>query len=575
MICRQTLNTQAAPSEYMPRDYVARINAQLRDGGGVDGVGYFGTTNGNTLGANGVVTEEPGAKLTNPRGFATGSTYSQFLCTDMTTWSRTNMAAPTTGITGPDGKPSAYEVLETTSDGVTAEAHHIYSSLVQSSVYGGKWVVPSVCAKRRSSTDRRWVRIVVADLDSGATTGSAWFDVETGAKGQTSGSLIFGIKGEPLRNGWWRFFARYALKSGVGSPTNAVMRIYSVTGDGATTHVGDPTKGLLLAFPNATAAIQNTTPTSAPVGNDRALPCPYVPMASTTQAVTIPGQAGYILLRNAIGQKNIGVSGVCVPYYDADAPYKGGTTGNLYSATAYVRCEGLPDTVTGYTDVDLCRFGLTIRPNYQNTTHYSKWAFDLYTGWPSQFYWQPGTYYAAGKIVMPRDTLMDNKNTRRWLTCMVPGTSGLSEPTGFTSPTPTWVATPDTTTSVIDDNGVKWQCNVPNGINGNVEGYLGAHLVPPNPAMLNSIRYFFWVGDGAYGCSIDGVDCVKQTQEQLDQGMTTELPAPPKVLYLGQMGTSDLSATGAGAMGVHWMFHRDIVVRHSVPSNDVLAELAA
>ncbi len=551
----ERVGSTTAPPEYIARDSYPVGPFWL--GAGVDGVAYFNTTNANTLNAStGVVTAVAGTALTTVRGVATGPSYQQVLDTRWANWTLTGAGSITTGLTGPNGKASAIKLVEDTSTG----AHHLYSSLIGSSAYGSKWATISVCAKQAGASDRAWIRLYLLDIN-GSSSKNVYLNIATGAVGTTSGTVY--VEVEPLGSGWFRFHMTAQLGTGAN---NAVMRVYSCTADNTPTHTGDITKGVLLAFPNASTALSAG-------GADRAIPCPYADNAATAAAF-VPGQHISYPIKGLLGRTDFGVVSTVTPYYKPSRPKKGGESQN-YSAVTYIRCGAPTDTISTYGDFDTCRTGLTIRHNGQGTTHYSKWAYDLYCGNPNKlFVWKASTAYAVGDIVIPTDTAPNNDNARRMFTCVVAGTSGASEPSWNS----TYTATPDTVTNITTDGSVKWQVNEPNGISGLWEPYLGAHLVPPADTFMATLKCGWFVQATTYGCFMNGVENDKQTLKQLQKGMPTVLPYKPKTLWLGQMGSNKGvpgaanggAPTDAELMGVYWHFHRDLVVWNTSPTTDAV-----
>lgn len=544
--------------------YRVTLIAQLLTGSSNAVIRVYGVTADNTpthqgVAGSGIYLRNPVAHVWCGFGIATFPSYQQFLETRFTTsWALTGLGSITTGRIGPDGTASAIRTVE---DSATS-AHYISVSVPGTSTYLDKWTVFSVCVKRDGASGRTWARLVVIDLDG--TTRSAYVSTATGKLGTVDAGLYLEV--EPLAGGWFR--AMMSLKLSSTAAGNATVHIYGTAFDNTPSFAGDGANGILLAFPNFTMGLG---PGADPT--DRAVPLAYAPNI-TGGAITVPGQHKSYSVDGLLGKTDFGVSSKVTTYFTPGRAAKGGQSQN-YSAVTYIRCSAPAETISTFGDYDTVRTGLTIRPNLQNTTHYSKWAFDLYTGNPNaQFVWQPSTVYEVGDIVIPTTTPPNNNPTigaKKMYTCTQAGVSAApgNEPVWNTSGFPTVEQT---------DGTVKWQCNENNGISGSWEPYLGAHQVPEDNTFMATLGCAWFVQPTTYSCYINGIESVKQTKPQLEQGMSTVLPYAPKTLWLGQMGSvkgvpgavKTAGATDAELMPVYMMFHRDLVVWGTSPTADVV-----
>lgn len=623
-----------APPEYVSRDGVPV--SKFWHGANVDGVKYFDTVNNSTVDSNGVVTQNFATKISSStlKGLDLFASASQIIPT--TTLTNTNFwtlqnATLATGITAPDGTATAYKITENSD---TNQPHYLTVNAFASAAYAGKMFNFSVFLKPASVSDRQFARIWVQHPD-GSTVVSAYVNLSTGAVGTTSGLGNVPVQSEVIGNGWRRFILAMPFVSGAN---NAIVRIYSVVSDNNPTHNGSTSNGILVWGPNMTVGITSsgsdrgiclppvlvnntaqisdgtisgTTLTVNTLTSGSLVVGQFVSGVGVTANTRITGfltgtggtgtytvsqsssvtnialvtAGGYLPgshlsygVKGLIGKTDFAVVSQMVPYYKPSQPNKGGGTNQSnYSAVTYLRTDApvASDQSGNFGGFDTWRTGLTIRANWQNTTHYSKWAFDLYPFEPSSlFKWTKNTDYKVGQIVIPTDTQIDNANARRQFTCVVAGTSGALEPSWNTN----YVAFPDTTTNTTPDGTVVWQANSANGISSSWEPYLGAHLVPPDDTFMGTLKCGWMLTPTAYGCCINGIWADPQTTEQFDQGIPSVLRYFPTRLWLGQMGsvygtTAAMYAntSDAALMATYRSFHSNLKLYSKAPDPDTLA----
>jgi hypothetical protein len=543
-------NGQTAPSEYVSRDDSPR--GRYWSGANVDGVRYLSTTMADTHDntTTGVVTQTAGTALTTMLGMACMPTTRNFASTDITThWTGTR-ATPTLsgGTKGPDGETFAHVLTE---DATASNSHFVSYTLVGTNAYDGKGICVSVYLKAGS---RGHAAIAVTDVDGAQKT--VRVNLSTGALSNLTAGCY--AQSEQMANGWWRVMLRCVLGTG-GS--DCIMRIFLADSSGATSYSGDGTSNIFAWVPNATSALSSG-------GSDRAMYALPALNASTSVSDQPGSHCSWDL--DLWGLTDLAVAAKWTLYGDMAEAQKSGTTA-VYGAMSYAR--------SGYGDV---RCGLSVRPGQTvGNAHQLKIAMDVYAG--DRFEsakWTANTDYALGQIRIPTDTTLDNANSRKMFTVVQAGTSDASEPTWDT----TFVATPDTITNITTDGTVKWQCNHDNGINGQWENYLGAHLTAPATGWLETLRYGWFVLGDDYGLAVNGEWATKQTLPQFEQGFAAStLPHKLRTLTLGSLGQitgapGQAQASGYSAdaaMSVWTTFHRDVAIYHTSPTADAVMQAAA
>lgn len=533
--------SNVAPSEYVPRDSYPANSYWY--GAGADGVRYLSTAKANTLNVStGVVTQSTGASLTTAQGIATFPSVQQFFLNTQTLSTATTSAATiTTGSTaGPDGALTGILLAEDT----TTAQHFVSQTLTGTNTYDSKWATYSVYAKYRgASTGRSWIQLAMVDIDGG-TVKSCFFNIETGTVGTATHGTGYV---ETLADGWFRCIWS-AIPIGAGA-SDAVARIYLST-DGSTTNYLGASRGVFLFGPNFTSAL------SAASISDKPLPVPFAHTAGT--AVTIPGSLIIYEVEGLIGLTDFAIVSDYTPYFIPSQTNK-----RVYTAVTYFRTVAPVQNFASVGARDFDRCGLTLRPNNgAGSVHTSKWAWDFYGGEiNNDWYWRPSTFYNVGNIAIPLATLPDNASpTQKMFTCVISGTSGNSEPTWVN----TFTTPPNTTSNLTLDGSVRWQCNEDNGILGEWEPYLGAHLIPQR-GFMQTTRLSWFMSASDYGCFENGTDFVKQTLDLFDNGFRTVLQYQPKLLYLGNFGSNKGippgaigSATTAELMSIHTAFHKNV-----------------
>lgn len=533
VLLEECLDGTAAPSEYVPRDSWPRNRYWY--GAGVDGVQWFGTAKANTVnGSTGLVTEATGADL---ECFVwTFPTCQQFYTNNDTLSGATATGGTLTAgaAASPDGLTGAEQLAEDTSTGV----HYWSQTLTGSNTYDNKWVNLNVFARYDGANARPWVYLQLVDL-AGATV-SAFFNVQTGVVGTVgrgTGSM------EPVGNGWYRCVWSVSIGNGA---SDAIMRVGVATADNTTSHTGVTGRRNWFWLPNA------TFPISA-AGADRPIAVPAIQTGAS--AANVPGQFIGVDVEGLLGLTDFAVASTMAAYYVPAQEDK-----RAYGVVTYIRTTAPVEVMGAFGTYDYHRTGLTIRPNNApGSPHKSKWAFDFYAGDVNQdFMWQANTRVRAGQVMIPRNTQPDNQNARKMYTAQNEGTTGGTEPTWNTSGFPT---APQT------DGTVVWRCEYDNGITGNWEGYLGAHLVPAN-GFMKPARYSWFISFDDYGCFEDRVEYEKQTIPQFGQGMRTVLKYRPKTLCVGTFGTnkgfpsgaSDPTMSTAEYFGTLTAMHRNLVI---------------
>jgi hypothetical protein len=535
-------NGQTVPSEYVPRDDNPR--GRYWSGANVDGVRYLATTMDDTLGGDGVVTQVAGTALTATLGLVCMPTTRNFASTDMANdWTGTRASVAASATLGPDGETVASKITE---DSTATSSHFISYTLVGTNAYDGKGICVSVFLKAAERTN---ATVAVTDIEG--TQKSAQINLTTGALGTVTSGFYAEV--EDLGNGWWRVMLRGVLSAG-GS--DCIMRIFCANSSGATSYSGDGASGIYAWVPNATSALSSS-------GSERAM----YSLAAANDSTSVSDQPGSHLSwdLDLWGLTDLAVAGKFTLYGDMADPLKSGTSA-VYSSFCYAR--------SGISNV---RCGASIRPGQTaGNAHQLKIAMDVYSGDRTAYTkWQASTAYALGRVVIPTDTTLDNANGRKMFTCVQAGTSDASEPTWDT----TFVATPDTTTNITTDGTVKWQCNHDNGISGQWEPYLGAHITAPTTGWLETLRYGWFVRGDDYGLAVEGEWATKQTVPQFLQGLSTStLVSKLRTLCFGSLGQisgapSQAQASGYSAdaaMSVWTTFHRDVAIFHTSPTNDAV-----
>lgn len=539
-------NGQTAPSEYVPRDDSPR--GRYWSGANVDGVRYLGTamadTHDNTT--TGVVTQVAGAPLTTLMGLAGMPTVRNFASTDIATnWTGTRAAAALSGATrGPDGETFAHVITE---DSTASNSHFVAYTLVGTNAYDGKGIPVSCFFKGGARTKGR---LAITDVDG--VQKQVNFDLVAGTISGTTSGWYAQI--EPHVNGWHRVMLRGVLGSG---GNDCIMRIFLADDTGATTYSGNGTGNLFAWMPNA---VSSTT-----AGGSERANYPLAAPNSGTGTEDSPG-AMHVADLDMFGLTDIAVAARWTLYGDMAESQKSGTAA-VYGSMSYAR--------SGAGNV---RCGLSARPGQTpGNPHQLKIAMDVYSGDRTAYVkWKPNTLYGLGDVVIPTDTQLDNANGRKMFTCMQAGLSGSSEPTWDT----TFVATPDTVTNITNDGACKWQCNEANGLDGQWEPYLGAHITAPVTGFLRPLSYCWFVRGDDYGAVVEGQWATKQTRSQFERRLVrTTLPQKLRTLSfggLGQLSGSPGQAQGAGynqdaSMGPWTTFTRDLQIFAGAISSEAAA----
>jgi len=134
-------------------------------------------------------------------------TYSEDL--SQASWIKSNCTVNSNATTGPDGQVLADEEVTTSTAGVT----YVQPTLADSSTYTFSVYV------KRSTGSSDWARIGCVDKSGAAHRG--WFNVQTGAKGSTTGTVLYS-KMVDLGSGWYRCSISFPSATGAGTPTAGV-----------------------------------------------------------------------------------------------------------------------------------------------------------------------------------------------------------------------------------------------------------------------------------------------------------------------------------------------------------------
>lgn len=554
-----------APSEYVSASEIPA--SRYWHGAAVDKVRYFNTAFANTLDGNGLVTEATGAVLTNVMGVMTfPSGIQQILNNDVASgWSATNCTITDNAAVAPDGTTTAMSLDEGTGAGV---AHHVQRTLTGvgaisvTAATGGQTWHPFSCYMKKGPSGATWMRLFVQDV--GAATLSAYVNLDDGTVGTVSAGHV---NVEALADGWYRVMWSVRIYNSSGS-ADPLVRISMAGGDNTPTYTGTSRVNYIW---------MPCYHTSTSLSSSAAAQRPIAPPANLTGASvsTLPGQAVGFSVRGILGNTDFAVASTFYPMYRIEQTDK-----QQYTGTTYIRTEA-PQETRGSTvgNLDMQRTGISIRPPLSGGAGNCKFALDFYNGDPNpEYFWQASTVYSVGDYVIPTDTQPNNDNGRQVFTCVVGGTSGGSEPTWNT----TYTATPDTTSNLTTDGTVRWQVNVPNGINGTWEPYSGSELLA-DQGYMGEYKAAWYIRADEYGMFINGVEGYRQTFPRptfTERGWT--LGYRPKTLHLGGLGNNSgqypeavPSGQENAVMPVHTAVHRDVLVWHTAPVTSVLAAVTA
>lgn len=144
---------------------------------------------------------------------------------DNADWAKTRSSISANATTAPDGTLTADKLIE---DTTASSTHFVGQSATLSGVY-----TASVYIK---AGERGWAAIVLGN----ATQGTAYFNLSSGAIGTVTSGYTAAISA--LKNGWYRC----SIAGSAVSSANAIVRIYTATGDNGNNYTGDGTSGIYL-----------------------------------------------------------------------------------------------------------------------------------------------------------------------------------------------------------------------------------------------------------------------------------------------------------------------------------------
>lgn len=501
----------AAASEYIETD---RLRPPVWFYGAmVDGVRYFNTFKGNTVAA-GIVTDTVGPAIPDsalhglriePRTIN--------LCRQTETFAGWAFTQGSLTVS-PNSADSPR--VDRTATRLTEGSNNAFKSLTcDIGLLGASSAVTVSCFAKAESG--RWLRLGVT-LSPGAEV-IAFFDLATGMVGRIYpvSNRPCWIHIEPWANGWYRCVLT-AQNYTTGALTSK-MNVGIAASEGNATYPGQGNSILLWGAH------------AAPVEYAAS----YLPNADAVNAAVRQSQSVEILNANAgiVGLNDFTIGLDAVPAYYTGITIKGGATmawRPFFSgfATGY------------YRDQHRVAFGL--RP-------YSDTVFgDRYLGDPNPIhFWRPNQVYTAGMFVIPTDTQLDNANSRKMFTCVVPGVSGVTEPAWD----PTFVAQPDTVTHLTNDGTVVWQVNHPD-YDGKWQPFDTSHIdrafsmfaavqvtdraVRTDIAATPFIRGSFFAAPGDYGFSINGERAPRDTDPfPIDGSSAGDLHRPLESIRFGRM----------------------------------------
>lgn len=219
-----TGQTNQNPSEYVS----VGILSSPYHGASVDGVKCFDTANGNTVDANGVVTEATGAALSLKGYFAeAGRTNILTNSNAVASWTLTDTTATADSIVAPNG----FLEGDLLTEGIlgTAVVSNSAGTLSATTYYAVSAFL------KRGNTD--WVRLF---LDAGANSVSGWFNLATGVVGTLSAAgtgTAAKIYIEDAGSGWYRC----VIVGQFSGAITANVALHSASADAATTRVNSAT----------------------------------------------------------------------------------------------------------------------------------------------------------------------------------------------------------------------------------------------------------------------------------------------------------------------------------------------
>jgi hypothetical protein len=216
------LEAVSGAANQAPGDYVScGVLAAPYHGNGVDGVQYFGTTNGNSVAAN-IVTEAAGTAIpaANLLGYVAENQATN-LCLqsqtfDNAAWTKSGAAIVADNFSAPDGSQTA--------DRFTDDATNAFHRIIQNAgmtIVSGTVYTYSVYAKAGSLT---WLQLATAV----GTVRWANFNLVTGALGNKEAGTTAKIEALPV--GWYRCSITWTADN-----TSVIPIIYSLGSDVAGT----------------------------------------------------------------------------------------------------------------------------------------------------------------------------------------------------------------------------------------------------------------------------------------------------------------------------------------------------
>ena len=476
-----------AASEYIPTDLPSP--APWFNGAMVDGVKYFDTYKGNTVLPSGVVVEQAGPQIA--AGLLQGLRLEPSavnLCLQSESFANwTVNAGSMTVQSSVAGSPrldkTATRLIESTTF-VSKFLSQDLGPMVQ-----GTALTVSVFAKAETG---RWLRLNVTLSDG--STAFGFFDLANGVLGNVvrAGQTACWAHIERWGGQWYRCVLTTTNTAGASNP---VMRLGISSSNGVTAYTGVGASILVWgAHASPTEFIPSYIQNSTATG----------PVSRQSQSLDLSNAGNSVM-----GRQNYVIAIDSFPAYFTGVTNKGGTR-PAWRPIWYAYATGY------YAPQN--RLGLGFRPTTAAVFG------DRYLGDPNLLYfWRPNTFYAAGSIVIPTDTEVDNANSRRMFTCMVAGVSGATEPQWNS----TFVSPPDLTSSLTFDGAARWQCNHDNTIVGIWEPYDTSILeaaysvfggvavsrtgqVSLIPA-VERVRASYYSVAGAYGFAINGQSATLRT----------------------------------------------------------------